>query len=324
MDVEHLREEYQALASRAELFVKALFEEFTELLKQQNIALAVPIEHRVKAWDSIAEKIDRKSLALEELTELPDLVGLRLILLFSRDLEKTHGLISETFTVHSHEDTAKRLDVSQFGYQSFHYVIEPPGSWLSVPSLADFAKLKAEVQTRTLAQHMWAAASHKLQYKQEQSAPVPVRRSINRVSALLEIVDLEFERVLQERESYLGEVDPGETGSTLNVDLIARVLDELLPAENKRPGEEYAELLEDLLQFDISTSGQLRELIEKHKDAIDKLEATYAGSGPGAYFTHCGLARCALNEEFGESWDEWLAQKARRGSQPAAAAATSF
>lgn len=56
--------------------------------------------------------------------------------------------------------------------------------------------LKAEVQVRTVTQHVWAAASHVLQYKQEASVPLPVRRSIYRVSALLETVDLEFERVL--------------------------------------------------------------------------------------------------------------------------------
>jgi len=304
--------------------VNALFEQFTQLLRKQNIALAVPIEHRVKAWDSIADKVERKSLAVEELTDLQDLVGMRLILLFRRDLKKTHDLISKTFTVHSHEDTAKRLDVAQFGYQSFHYVIELPESWLEVPSFADFASFKAEIQTRTLAQHMWAAASHKLQYKQEQGVPVPVRRSINRVSELLETVDLEFERVLQEREHYLGEVDPQETGSPLDVDLVARVLDELLPAENKMSDEPYAELLEDLSHFEIRTSGELRELLEKHERAIHEAEAavvkTRRGIGHrsgttqerfvrGVFFAHVGLARKAMAAEFGISWDKWMESK---------------
>ena len=82
MDAERFREEYQALAPRAARFVQTLFDQFTELLKQQDIALAVPIEHRVKDWSSIADKIERRSLALEELTQLQDLIGLRLILLF--------------------------------------------------------------------------------------------------------------------------------------------------------------------------------------------------------------------------------------------------
>jgi ppGpp synthetase/RelA/SpoT-type nucleotidyltranferase len=168
MDVDRLREDYQALVPKAERFATALADRFSQLLKQRNIALAVPIRHRVKAWESIADTIERKSLALEDLTELPDLVGLRLIMLFGRDLEKTHRLISETFTVHGREDredTAERLDVARFGYQSFHHVIELPESWLEAPAFADFAELKAEVQTRTLARHVWAAVSHRLPNK---------------------------------------------------------------------------------------------------------------------------------------------------------------
>ena len=153
-----------------------------------------------------------------------------------------------------------------------------------------------------------------------------VRRSINRVSALLETVDLEFERVLQEREQYLGELDPRETDSTLNVDLIARVLAELLPVENKDSDEDYAALLEDLRHFGISTSGQLSELIEKHKRAINEEEASRVQNWQdeeidedekeridrGVFYTHVGLARSALDEEFGDLWDKWMFHKAKR------------
>jgi ppGpp synthetase/RelA/SpoT-type nucleotidyltranferase len=75
----------------------------------------------------------------------------------------------------------------------------PTGSY---GALAYF-RMVFELQLRTLAQHIWAVASHKLQYKREASVPVPIRRSINRVSALLEMVDLEFDRVLLEREQYV-------------------------------------------------------------------------------------------------------------------------
>jgi ppGpp synthetase/RelA/SpoT-type nucleotidyltranferase len=37
--------------------------------------------------------------------------------------------------------------------------------------------LRAEVQVRTTAQHIWAAASHKLQYKHEESDAVNGSRS---------------------------------------------------------------------------------------------------------------------------------------------------
>ena len=113
----------------------------------------------------------------------------------------------------------------QFGYQSWHYVIAFPEKWLSVPSLCDFRGLRAELQLRTIAQHLWAAASHKLQYKAESSVPLPIRRSIHRVSALLETVDLEFDRVLQEREDYLKQAASRQPTKPINVDVLAQILD---------------------------------------------------------------------------------------------------
>ena len=78
-----------------------------------------------------------------------------------------------------------------------------PDDWLNVPTFREFKGLRAELQIRTLAQQLWAAASHKLQYKRESSVPYPIRRSIHRVAALLETVDLELERVLSERDPHL-------------------------------------------------------------------------------------------------------------------------
>jgi len=67
-------------------FALALAEQLQHLLKENGIPLGVPLEHRVKRWDSIAEKVNRKEIALEKLTDLNDLIGLRLMLLFKRDV----------------------------------------------------------------------------------------------------------------------------------------------------------------------------------------------------------------------------------------------
>ena len=154
----------------------------------------------------------------------------------------THGELD----VIAQEDTGGRLRESQFGYQSVHLTVKLPASWLSVPSFSGLGSLMAEIQIRTLAQHIWAVASHKLQYKQEASVPEPVRRSIHRVSALLETVDLEFERVVDERARYLEEVGSGAADESLNVDLLTRILSESLPEQNRVESEHSAKLLDDL------------------------------------------------------------------------------
>jgi ppGpp synthetase/RelA/SpoT-type nucleotidyltranferase len=280
--------------------------------------LGVPLEGRVKAWSSIAEKSERKARQLTSVIDLDDLVGVRLILLFQRDVDVIHRLISETFQVLSTEDTASRLTETQFGYQSLHYVVRIPEGWEKVPSFAGLEAFKAEIQLRTLSQHIWAAASHKLQYKHEEGVPIPLRRSIYRVSALLETVDLEFNRVLEDRDAYVAkQVAIPRPEETLDVDTTKALLSQLLPAENQGDDEDYADLLSDLLQFEIDTGRKLRILLETHMPAILEKDAQVArrrakddADGEdervqarrerGVFFTHVGLVREALSEEFGD------------------------
>jgi putative GTP pyrophosphokinase len=98
-----------------------------------------------------------------------------------------------TFDIIKQENTTRKLREDQFGYSSMHYVVRFPKDWLVVPAMALFGEMKAEIQVRTIAQHLWADASHILQYKNEENIPEPIKRSIHRVSAILETVDLEFE-----------------------------------------------------------------------------------------------------------------------------------
>ncbi|SFI92186.1 GTP pyrophosphokinase [Planctomicrobium piriforme] len=310
---DHFKIQYQDCIGLAERLREAVVEQVSELLKANGVTLGVPIESRVKTWNSIADKFDRKRLEIKNINELEDLVGVRIILLFRRDLENANRLLSNSFNVISSEDTAERLSESEFGYQSQHFVVQLPANWLSVPSLSGLGTLFVELQIRTLAQHIWAAASHKLQYKQKSGVPLPLRRTINRVSALLETVDLEFDRVLEERTAYVettqsanSETDP------LNVDNLRTLLSDLLPSENKSTDENYANLLQNLFHFKINTPEQLRSIIGKHLNAIyasEVKELKKARAHPsehdttrldrGVFFTHVGLAREALRAEFG-------------------------
>ncbi len=267
-----LRKDYKAKQASAERFRSALVEQIKELTSRNNISVAVPIESRVKSWSSISSKIEGSNLKLKHILQLNDLVGIRLIFLFKRDLDKCRKLIEENLEVIEKEDTASRLDESQFGYQSYHYVIKLPEKWLSTPSISDFAEYKAEIQVRTIAQHIWAAASHTLQYKQEDNVPKTVRRSIYRVSAFLETVDLEFERVLREREEYVIELKPETQDEKLNVDLLKEILDTYLPIKNRMEPEDYSELIQYLSACGIEKTSELISFIKEELEAALEIE----------------------------------------------------
>lgn len=302
MTLEAIRTQYSELRERANRFSTALQHQLLTLIEANSMTLAVPLEGRVKTWDSIEEKIARKSLRLGAVLELDDLIGVRVILLFRRDLQGTDRLIRDTFQVDQSEDTSARLADSQFGYQSLHYVARFPAAWLQIPTFQEFADLRAEIQIRTVAQHIWAASSHKLQYKHEESVPEPLRRSIYRVSALLETVDLEFDRLLEERESYVQEqAASSRTDDTLNVDIVGHVLSEMLPAQNKKEPEDYADLLVDLRHFGVVTEAALRSMLEKHMNAVLREDAQDARRRRLTHFyRHVGLARNSLRREVGD------------------------
>ena len=190
MDLMVLQTEYERELERLDRFARELRAQLIELFQGAQVVLAVPLESRVKSWPSIAEKAERRGLQLSSILDFHDLVGLRAIFLFKRDLEKAARLVSQTFVVTAREDAGARLADTAFGYQSFHLRITTPPHWASLPSLRGCDGLSAELQLRTLAQHMWAAASHTLQYKKEASVPSAIRRAIYRASALLETVDL--------------------------------------------------------------------------------------------------------------------------------------
>ena len=120
MEFEQLKSEYDRNLPAASKFCEAVTEQIQELLDQNSVAIGVPMEHRIKSWSSIYEKLEQKSLTLKSILELDDLIGIRIILLFKPDLEKVDSVLSESFVVEKVEDTGARLTHSEFGYQSKH------------------------------------------------------------------------------------------------------------------------------------------------------------------------------------------------------------
>lgn len=303
MDLDRLKAEYQAQAGRAVRFKEALVDQLRRLFAINHVSLGVPLESRMKSWGSLEDKLRRKSLEIESLGELDDLVGVRVILLFRADMVAAGKLLAKTFDIVSSEDASDRLSDAQFGYQSQHFTIRLPEHWLQIPTFCDLGGLKAEIQLRTLAQHIWAAASHKLQYKQEHSVPPPLRRAIHRVSALLETVDQEFDRILSDRQTYVAQQAPKALpAEPLNVDLVASILAEHFPAEFRSHREPVAELLEELRMANIDTHDKLESLILRHRTAV--LPGTSAETIDRVHRpNHVALARAVLRIEFGEEKD---------------------
>lgn len=321
---EKLKQDFEMQRPRADAFLKEFLHQFSALVSRADISLGVPIEGRVKGWPSISEKLKRKELTISSCRELNDLIGVRVITLFRRDVEVLCKIIGKTFQVHSKEDKEEILELNSFGYLSHHFVVSVPRSWKKTPAFADL-DFRVEIQVRTMAQHIWAAASHLLQYKRESDVPSKVGRSIHRVAALLETVDLEFERVLAQRAEYAKSTNAVAKDSVLDSDNLRLVLDEQLPPSNREENEPYSELLGDLAILKVTAVGDLKALIGKHleatlKDDAERVSEEKSGKKKsedadvnrlerGVYFTHAGLVRMILRREFGEKGDAALSKR---------------
>jgi ppGpp synthetase/RelA/SpoT-type nucleotidyltranferase len=312
---EPLQEEYVEAYQQANDLGRLLCGKL-ELLTGGLIALNVPVHYRIKSWYSIVEKIGRRGNAPKNLSEIPDLVGVRIVVQFRRDLPLACELVWRHFDVVEYQDAAKRLQAEEFGYGSSHFIVRRPGERSRVTL--------AEIQVRTTAQHAWAASSHVLQYKHEHDIPIEIRRSMSRVAALLELSDLEFDRVFAERERYFARIGQMPADDLeLNADVVCIILDHMLPRANRSVQDDYSAVAHELASHGVQNAGQLRQLVSKQLAKTLAYDAQVAEverariqkygikipslDGPvamrlesNAFATHVGLLRVIIHYEYDE------------------------
>jgi putative GTP pyrophosphokinase len=317
---EEIEQEYYILKSSYEKFLKSLLSQLENILETEEISLGFPIQSRIKDIFSLLEKIENGRFTIKKsIKEVQDIIGLRIILIFKKDVNAVSDLIRKNLTVIKEYSSEEKLLDNQFGYSSLHFIVKIPEAWRTVPTFKGLEDFFAEIQLRTLSQHTWAEASQKLQYKQEETTPGKLLRSIGRVSALLETVDLEFERLLDERENYKIEISQtSDTNQLLDVDLLQSILDEKLPKITKNGNEKYSSLVKDLKIFDINSKEDLTVLIEDYLDKAVERDKGYAKNyiesknlnektraEQGVFFNQIGLVREMLDVKFGEKWKKY-------------------
>ncbi len=91
-------------------------------LRQANIKIH-SIPTRVKELSSFLDKVKRKELK-EPFKEIHDIVGLRVICLFLSDIPRVGEVIRKSFNVLSEDDKIEGVEISSFGYLSFHFSAE--------------------------------------------------------------------------------------------------------------------------------------------------------------------------------------------------------
>jgi ppGpp synthetase/RelA/SpoT-type nucleotidyltranferase len=190
--------------------IRPVYEKFAVLLSQilqkavDQLGYLAIVQVRAKKVASFSNKIIMKDKYQNPLSDVTDLCGGRVIVHFQSQVAAVCEFIKNNFTVDEANslDLKSRLKVNEFGYRSVHYVITPKkSSILGIPVKNEFRNLKAEIQVRTLAEHVWADISHDRLYKTDLTIPEEWKREAARLSAILENADNTFASMSQAIDS---------------------------------------------------------------------------------------------------------------------------
>jgi ppGpp synthetase/RelA/SpoT-type nucleotidyltranferase/8-oxo-dGTP pyrophosphatase MutT (NUDIX family) len=184
---------------------EALAQELTKILEKETARICplALVEARPKGVTSFAEKILRKNKYKDPLKEITDLCGVRIVTHLKSEVDAMCAFIRENFRIDERNslDTLSRLQPSEFGYRSVHYVAQIRRDLF--PGLsADLYELKAEIQVRTMLQHAWSDIGHDRLYKGGFKVPAVWAREAARIAAVLESVDDSFGRMVEGLEGY--------------------------------------------------------------------------------------------------------------------------
>ncbi len=184
---------YTRLRPEYELILQEIHQQLRDLAEQANIA--VTIKHRVKRFNNYCEKLVKlKKLQGDDMIQITDLLGVRVICPFLEDLETFEQLISQTFEIVELERKAEQHSFSEFGYDSVHLLIKtrPVDSSVTLPHSCDVC----EIQLRTILQEAWAEVEHELVYKSDITMPkYSIRRKLASLNASLTLSDLIFQEI---------------------------------------------------------------------------------------------------------------------------------
>lgn len=161
-DFDLLMAYYRCALMEIETKFKVLNEEFSLEHDRNPIS---SIKTRIKTFESITEKVERKNLPFDvDSVEkyVNDVAGIRVICTFPEDVY----LLADALLKQDDIMLIRRKDYiaepKENGYRSLHLIVAVP-----IYLAHEKRLMKVEIQLRTLAMDFWASLEHQLRYKKD-------------------------------------------------------------------------------------------------------------------------------------------------------------
>lgn len=176
--------------------LKVKFKSIRKELKKRNEYSPIEfVTGRIKKISSILGKANKLNIPLNNLEEMEDITGIRIMCQFVEDIYKVFELIQQRdgndMTILYVKDYINNQKPS--GYRSYHMIIRYP-----VQTSLGEREILAEIQIRTLAMNFWATIEHSLSYKYDGNIPEDIKERLRKSAEAAYLLDTEMSEIKDE------------------------------------------------------------------------------------------------------------------------------
>ncbi|MDR1705468.1 MAG: RelA/SpoT domain-containing protein, partial [Clostridiales bacterium] len=200
---ENIREDYVALCDTLTQALESV---------SKPVCPSVLIQGRAKKPDSFTEKCARKAEKYKKshFKMMTDLCGTRVILQTTGQVADFCELLEQYFDIdwENSENAGSRLGNDQFGYISQHFIVSLKPETANILGVEidtyrfNETKMKAEIQVRTLAQHINADTLHDRLYKSTVKPLDEHWREGSKIAAMAEVLDSNLRAFVDKYDRY--------------------------------------------------------------------------------------------------------------------------
>lgn len=188
--IETIMSNYRCAIMEIETKFKVLNEEFS-LEHDRNPINS--IKTRLKSFDSILEKLERRNLsptiqALEE--NLNDIAGVRVVCSFVEDVYMLADALLKQDDVELVEKKDYIANPKKNGYRSLHIIVATP-----IFLANEKRMMKVEIQLRTIAMDFWASLEHQLRYKKSVCFTEDMAKDLYECAELSAVLDTRMDNL---------------------------------------------------------------------------------------------------------------------------------
>ena len=254
------------------------------------------ISSRVKEKYSLEKKIEKKNDKYQDISEITDIVGCRIISYFEDDVDKIVDIVKKEFIIDEENSINKKniLESDKFGYLSYHLVCSINDKRLELPEYQKYEGIKFEIQIRSILQHAWAEIEHDIGYKSILGIPKEIRRKFSRIAGLLETADENFCEIKKSIDIYNNKIKD-DKNELLHTDLnlnslilytknnkIVKEIDQFISnikdkdyLQEDIENENLSKNVERLLYFNIATINELNNVLSSKKKIIQNFAKSF-------------------------------------------------